>query len=321
MSRMKTTEEFKKEVYSLVGNEYRVASEYRGAHKKILLIHDCGFNWWVKPDNFLQGQRCPKEKYLRIGNSNRFDISKIRNLIDVLGNGEYELLSNTYHKAKDKLLVRHKKCNYIYPVSYSDFKSGRRCPKCAFFIRTKKESKTIEEFKQEVYDLVGKEYIVLSKNYKNWRTPVKFYHVKCGHTFNMEPNSFLQGERCSICNGSYGEKWILNYLDRKNITYEYQKRFKDLYGSGRPLSYDFYLPEYHMLIEYQGKQHYYPVKLFNKRTSFKKRKEYDKKKRNYAINNGYYFLAIPYLINNSSKLDDFLNMIFTVNAKVPINEE
>lgn len=318
---MKTTGEFKQEVYSLVGDEYKVASEYKGAHNKILLIHNCGFNWWVKPDNFLQGQRCPREKRLRAGRSKRFDINKVKHLINVLGNGDYEVVSDTYHNAKAKLLVRHKKCNYVYPVSYGDFKSGRRCPKCARRIRIERETKTIERFKQEVYDLVGNEYTVVSDKYNNWKTPIKFSHKKCGHTFMMEPNSFLQGRRCPQCNGSYGEKWILSYLDRNNIRYDYQKRFPDLYGNGRPLSYDFYLPEYNMLIEYQGKQHYYPVKLFNKRTSFEKGKRYDNKKKNYAISNGYHFLAIPYLIDTSVKLDDFLNMIFTVNARVPTNEE
>lgn len=79
--------------------------------------------------------------------------------------------------------------------------------------------------------------------------------------------------------------------------------------------------EYKVASEYKGKQHYYPVKLFNKRTSFEKRERYDNKKKNYAISNGYHFLVIPYLIDTSVKLDDFLNMIFTVNARVPTNEE
>ena len=53
---------------------------------------------------------------------------------------------------------------------------------------------------------------------------------------------------------------IKNILSSYNITFISQYKFNDLLGIGnRQLSYDFYLPEYNLLIEYQGKQHFASV--------------------------------------------------------------
>ena len=56
------------------------------------------------------------------------------------------------------------------------------------------------------------------------------------------------------------EKSILNFLQEKNIKFECQKTFKGLNGvNGGLLSYDFFLPDYNLLIEFQGEQHEHPV--------------------------------------------------------------
>lgn len=55
---------------------------------------------------------------------------------------------------------------------------------------------TIEYFKIEVYKLVGNEYEVLSKEYKNNSTSLLIKHNKCGNIFNMSRKAFLAGQRC-----------------------------------------------------------------------------------------------------------------------------
>jgi len=59
-----------------------------------------------------------------------------------------------------------------------------------------------EKFKQEVYDLVGNEYTVLSE-YINSGTPILINHNLCDDPpFEMRPNNFKnKGERCPYCAG------------------------------------------------------------------------------------------------------------------------
>ena len=56
----KDTSIFKEEVYKLTSDEYTVLGEYIGAFDKILMKHnECGHEYEVLPNNFLQGVRCP----------------------------------------------------------------------------------------------------------------------------------------------------------------------------------------------------------------------------------------------------------------------
>ena len=60
MGRQKTTEEFKVEVFNLVGDEYQVIGEYVNNHTKIKILHKkCGNTYYVTPLAFLSSNRCP----------------------------------------------------------------------------------------------------------------------------------------------------------------------------------------------------------------------------------------------------------------------
>ena len=57
----RTTEEFKKLVYDLVGDEYTVLGEYMTTLTKIQMRHNkCGTEFTPTPARFLEGTRCPK---------------------------------------------------------------------------------------------------------------------------------------------------------------------------------------------------------------------------------------------------------------------
>ena len=143
------------------------------------------------------------------------------------------------------------------------------------------------------------------------------------------------GFRCPECKYSKGEEKISNYLINDNFTkiiqedynvldiifknkYKYyipQKKFDGLIGLGNGLlSYDFYLPNYNFLIEYDGEYHYKailkyknePIKYAEER--LKQQQEHDRLKNEYAKNNNIKLLRIPYWeIDNIEKiLDNFL---------------
>jgi len=71
---------------------------------------------------------------------------------------------------------------------------------------------------------------------------------------------------CKICQPfrkSDGEDRIREFLDNKNILYITEKQFDDLKSDkNRPLSFDFYLPDYNMCIEYDGEHHFKPIDYF-----------------------------------------------------------
>jgi hypothetical protein len=93
---------------------------------------------------------------------------------------------------------------------------------------------------------------------------------------------------------SKGEKKIKEYLALNNVQYVPQKEFEGLIGlKGKKLSYDFYLPDYNLLIEYQGEFHDGNGNYYMKQ-NLKKQQEHDRRKKEYAKNNNISLLEIWY---------------------------
>ena len=118
----------------------------------------------------------------------------------------------------------------------------------------------------------------------------------CGEETIVRSSALLHGYTKSCgCMKSHGEYYISTYLLSNSINFEKQKKFSDLLGvGGGNLSYDFYLPNHNMLIECQGEQHERPIEYFGGEEQFIIQQEHDKRKREYAKDNGYRLLEISY---------------------------
>jgi len=250
-----------------------------------------GHVWVAKPDNILKGSGCPKCSGLMRKTTEQFKkevYSKVQNEYTVLGN---------YVNSMTKILFQHNhlKCkNYKFKMSPNDFlNNGTRCPRCSGRYRTP------EEFETQIFELVGEEYSVLEE-YKKASSKILMRHNACGHEWRVSIGNFLQGSRCPNCNKSKGERKIEEYLKNNDINYVSQKEFDGLVGQNKGnLSYDFYLPNYNLLIEYQGEQHEKPVDFCSEGVDiaekrFKKQQEHDKRKRNFAKESNIKLLEIWY---------------------------
>jgi len=113
-------------------------------------------------------------------------------------------------------------------------------------------------------------------------------HVRCRTRKNFPTG-------CPACNSSKGEVGVRNFLIKHGITYESQKRFENCRNK-KPLPFDFYLPDFKCLIEYNGIQHFMPVTFGNGNyvDCFELLKKRDLIKRKWAIKNGYKFVLISY---------------------------
>lgn len=94
-------------------------------------------------------------------------------------------------------------------------------------------------------------------------------------------------EGCPHCRKSKGELAISSYLRENHIAFVPYKKFDNLLGvRGGRLSYDFYLPDYNMLIEYQGEFHDGTANIQTEE-DFKIQSEHDRRKAEYARENNY----------------------------------
>lgn len=286
MARRKTNEEFIKEVYKLVSDEYIFLENYKGALTKILCKHNkCKNQWKIKPNEFLQGSRCPKCK---ITNRTKTDKQFKKEVFDLVGK-EYVFLDE-YQNSQTNILCKHIICGHEWEVRPNNFLyGGKRCPKCCGFYR-----RDNKDFTKAIYDLVRDEYIFLEE-FIDTQTKIKCKHNKCGYEWYIIPNSFLQGRRCPRCSESKGEQSIRNYLENMRVDFLQEYIFEDLLSDkGNPLRYDFAILDNSnvvAIIEYDGEFHF---KKQYANDGFETLKVHDKRKNQYCKNNNIPLLRIPY---------------------------
>lgn len=187
-------------------------------------------------------------------------------------------------------------CGNTVEVSTSDIKNGYT-KSCG--------CKKVERFKEvgmnSCKDLTGQQFgylTVLSKTNERSGSNVRWLcRYVCEKEYTIaggdltSPNGI---QSCGCVSITKGERIISQNLDSLKIKYELQKTFNDCRNpkTNALLRYDFYLPDYKILIEYDGIQHFQEVPYF--RDSLEEVQFRDNYKDNYAKEHNYKLLRIPY---------------------------
>lgn len=294
MAYRKTNDEFIKELNDLNDfKDYQVLDKYEKSTIKIRFKHlSCGNVFSMLPGCFLRGQRCPQCRQKEAQKHRlEHDTQKFLANFKQMSNNEYTLLGN-YINATTKIKFKHLRCNNCFYMSPHHFIDDHaRCPFCYGTPR-----KTIDEFKNQLSKLYGSRYTILDTKYVNTETHIKCKCNICGHVWRPTPANLLRGYGCPACSYSKGEQLIKHILDSEDIEYKSPVSFSDLVDAGR-LRYDFYLPSFKVLIEYQGIQHYKPVDYFGGENQLKKQQLHDQMKRIYAKKHGYNLIEVSYKLN------------------------
>ena len=124
----------------------------------------------------------------------------------------------------------------------------------------------------------------------------------CGNIISTSITYLKNGntKSCGCQKESLGEELIKNILIKENILFEREKKFNDL----KNLRFDFYLPSFNILIEFDGLQHY-------KKTNYTTLSmlEHDKIKNEWCLKNNIKLFRIPYSELSNLKNYNFYNLI------------
>lgn len=282
-----------------------VVGEYTTAKTKIL--HRCkidGHEWYVAPTTILSGYGCPvcggsmhktHEEYVA-------EIAEINPNIEVVGQ---------YINAQTKILHKCKIDGYEWSTRPLVTVRGNGCPMCQRRLARNRLAKTTEEYIKEL-SIINKNIAVLGQ-YINAKTQITHKCLICGWEWDVIPESPLYGHGCPQCNKSSksnGEKIVANWLEEQGILYKKQKTFEDC-KSKCVLRFDFYLPDYNILVEYNGRQHYEPVDYFGGQKTFEEQVSRDNIKREYCQKNNILLFEIPYYSDLNEELVKLYDLIKT----------
>lgn len=292
----KTHNEYVEQV-ALINSDIEIVGEYINA--KTPILHKCKIDeymWMAAPGDILQGKGCPNcAKHIKKTHDKYvFEVATANPSIEVIGR-YINLATPILHKC-----LIHNVEWMAYPASIL---RGCGCIECRKEKLGNKLRKTHEQYILEV-EIINPDIEVVGI-YVGADTPILHRCKLDGYEWYAVPHNILFGYGCPQCNESSGERQVRQWLNKYSIKYEYQKPFNDCRDI-LPLPFDFYLPDYNICIEYQGRQHYESVEYFGGEAKFKLQQKHDNIKREYCKNNNIILLEIPYFNNVEEELNNFL---------------
>ena len=222
----------------------------------------------------------------------------IKKVEDIINNdSDIEFIEYWYKVDTKKYMIRVKclKCNQIYSKPIVEFIKNKSCPFCIG-----KELLNTQALKS----ILSNEYELLSQ-YKSTNDYIIVKH-KCGFIWRTKAKKLYNYIGCPRCNKkrSKGEQKIEAYLISHNLDFEIEKSFS--WQSNLKRRYDFYLPNFNLLIEYNGEQHYLQNAYF--KVPVEEQKLIDQEKQEEALQHGFNYLVIGYFDFNN--IETILNNWF-----------
>ena len=239
---------------------------FKDIQTKIKIICPKHGEFWMTLNNHInmkQGcAKCYHDKM--IGQFNLTTEEFIKKAKEVHGD-KYDYSQTVYNGLKNKVKIICPEHGKFEQVAY-DHLRGFKCRFCKY----KENRLTKDTFIEKAYKIHGDKYDYSKVEYINNHTPVTIICPKHGE-FKQKPMYHLMGMGCHFCTFSRLENEVKLLLEDNKIYYISQYRNKWL---GKQ-SLDFYLPEYNIAIECQGKQHFEPVKHFGGNNNYIQQKKRD----------------------------------------------
>jgi len=302
MRKRTTHEQFVSDINRIYGEEYEIHSAFLRSSEKVKILHNkCG-NYFYAEANAFKRKRlgCPQ-----CSKSFIYTTENLKNYLKNTRNDEYELVSECTNSTGE-ILIKHKQCGNIYKTKGTYVINGQTCVGC-------KSNKplTQEDFIKRISKKYNNSIEVLSE-YKSLIKLIIIKHIKCGHIIYTRPKELLEKKyKCHSCERYEGknktvlppkkyagETRIKNYLDKYGIKYKTQYSYQDCVYK-QQLRFDFAIfndsySKLLFLVEYDGVQHFEPVKAFGGVKEFNLNKIRDEIKDNYCKQNNIDLVRIPY---------------------------
>ena len=288
-------EEWIEEVSRKFNNKYDYSKTvYTKAKEKVTIIcHELDElgeehgDFQIRAGNHMAGIGCPKcagkyrpttEEWIKRANK--------------VHNNKYVYNKTKYTKSNEKVIITCPLHGDFIQEAMSHL-MGCGCPKCNGGISYDKQLfiKKSEEIHKNEYDY--SKFIYVNAHTKG------IIICKRHGMFLQTPYQHMNGQGCPKCKSSKLEEIIMKLFDENNIQYICQYKIENTERSFRC---DFYLPEYKIVVECQGEQHYIPTS-FNineidesvKLDNFEKVRKSDIDKYNLCVNSGYklIYFTIP----------------------------
>ena len=299
-----TTEEFIEKAQKIHKNRYDYSEvNYINSRSKVCIICKEHGKFWQLANAHLQGQGCPmcnsknipltKDQFIKQAievHQNKYDYSEVPEFpgshipVSIICSIHGKFLQSTYAH-----------------------RSGQGCPKCANEKNAIRQTYTWGQLKEKFNKIHNNKYDYSQVNYINMETPITIICPRHGK-FQQKPKDHIRKAGCQKCKKSKGETYIERVL--KDLKISFESQFKIKYNNTHLLV-DFKIVKNNQIyfIEYNGIQHYKPIKYFGGELKFQKQCERDDFLRQYCIDNNIKLIEIKYNMKDNEIYELINNIV------------
>lgn len=195
-----------------------------------------------------------------------------------------------------KIKVKYVETGEVFETAMSDIRTGHVKYSPSLSKKMRNENRRVWK-NEEIKNIDGNNIVLLGDaGYRNKQRLYYFKNLDTNQYFIESATPVLEGNNLGIKGMSKGEMKISSILKNMSINFNTQKKFDDCRSeNGSLLKFDFYLPDYNLLIEYDGEQHY--VGWWNASDingNLESIRARDNIKNEYCLKNNIHLARIPY---------------------------
>ncbi len=267
------------------------------------------------PGNHMQGQGCPicgRETSSKAGGlTRRISFSTFKRRAEKVHNDKYQYKNYggttaakvtvvcPYHEEFRQRVRLHLQGQGCRLCRNELFSKNNRYTRADFVKLARKQHGNLFDYSKVEYVKGDQEVVVICKKHGPYR---------------QKPVKHLEGSGCPACNSSQGERQVARWLVEHEVDYLLQWREHDCIAVEKGAVFDFWIPEYDVIVEFDGPQHFKPQKKIGKfhqtpkqaEAAFKKVQLSDRNKDDWAAKNNCIMIRIRYDEDVTTVLDQQL---------------
>jgi very-short-patch-repair endonuclease len=303
MPKKLTQEEFISKATAVHGDKYKyILVNYTNSYGMVDIICNTHGLFSINANALLQGTGCKKCYF----EGNRLKQQEFIDKCELKHPNKYDYTVTKYKNRRTNIKVKCLKHDLIFNTNYNSILYyNDACPECQKEEKVGININTKEHFIERARSVHGDNYDYEKSEYLGLKHKVEILCKKCNSYFTQSPSVHIS-DRCGCpkCKNSKGELNTSKILEEAGFEYIQQHRFPDCKHINL-LKFDFYLPYQNLCIEFDGIQHFEPIKAFGGEEKFKLTQKRDKIKEQYCKDNGIDLIRIRYDEDIIQKIEDF----------------
>lgn len=270
--------------------------DYQNAYSKLYFICSKHGQQCITYNSIKAGSWCIECGHDKGAKKIATPIDKVIKIVESKNNNKIINPEEYINFSTSNLLIRYGCCGKVSTTSLNSLEnSDGLCYDCGQKKAKEHIKLSMEEVTKRINSVNNNKLLNPSEYIDNSTINLKILCGECNKNIfitSLANYEYNQKIRCGTCSQriSVPERTTRNILEKYDIKYLPEYKFKDCKDK-RPLPFDFYLPEYNILIELDGEHHYHP-KWGDEQLKYIQ--NHDKMKNEYCENNNITLIRIPF---------------------------